>query len=632
MHSTNRSFLSAIAILVIGSATTVRAADQPAAAPQGKIPITKLSDLPPHSYSIPDKPSLLVENKAAVLELAKAVEKDIKADLDKYDIQDQTAVRRFYGSLLTIAMLKADFTVAREFVHKVRNLQEKPAQKLTSGLVTESIIDALETGGPDFHSALRANLDERLRGLPYQEVQEVLKSTKASTEVASRNLMLGGIASSLDPAAASGKLSQDLATGILSAAYALQYFIPNKDDIVAAYTAILDANKTERKPDIWAARDVALDGSQKTTPVVVGIWDSGTDVTLFKDQLFTNTKEVPDNQKDDDKNGFVDDAHGIGWTLHSDHSTDLLFPIRTVLSDPDAYKTDLKGITDLQANLDSPEATALKQKLAGLGQDKVKPFIEGLGAYSQYAHGTHVAGIAVHGNPAARILVSRITFDYHAIPEKPTIEQANKDAAAMVQTVDYFKNNGVRAVNMSWGGDLRSIETALEQNNAGGTPDERRALARKIYDIGYKSLHDAIQGAPEVLFVIAAGNSNNDVKFDEVFPSSFQVPNVIVAGAVDQAGDQTSFTSFGNVDVFSDGFEVESFIPGGERMKLSGTSMAAPNVTNLAAKLWAVHPKLTVVQVKQFIIQGADDRKSGDKTIRLMNPKNSMTLALTGSN
>jgi subtilisin family serine protease len=110
-------------------------------------------------------------------------------------------------------------------------------------------------------------------------------------------------------------------------------------------------------------------------------------------------------------------------------------------------------------------------------------------------------------------------------------------------------------------------------------------------------------------------------------PSSFKLPNVLVAGAVDQAGDQTSFTSFGNVDVYSSGFEVESYVPGGDRMKLSGTSMAAPNVTNLAAKLWALNPKLTVEQVKQYIVDSAEEKKAGDKTIRLLNPKASLSAA-----
>jgi subtilisin family serine protease len=593
----------------------------------GKIPITKLADLPPHSYKIPDKPSVLVMNKAAILELAGAVEKDMKADLDKYDIQDPTAVRRMYGTLLTIAMLKEDYPSAKQLVVQIRNLEDKPAQKLTSGLLAEAIMKAHESGAADLHAAIRSNLEQSLRALPYQEVQEVLKASKGSFEILSQNLLQGSIQASVDPAYQNGMISQALAGGVVSAGYALNNILPLKDDLVAAYAAVLDANKTEQKADIWAARDVTLDDSAKLSPVVVGIWDSGVDVSLYPKQLWVNTKEIPGNQKDDDKDGYVDDVNGIAWSLHSDKETALLFDIDKAVGNKDVYKGDLKGFEDLQANLDTPEAGALKQKLSGLTRDQVQPFLEGLNAYAQYAHGTHVAGIATRGNPAARVLACRITFDYHSIPEKPTVEQAVKDGDAMAKSVAYFKANGVRVVNMSWGGDLKSIETALEQNHAGGTPEQRRALARKLYDIDYKKLYDAVKGAPGTLFVIAAGNSDNNVKFDEVMPSSFKLPNVLVAGAVDQAGDQTSFTSFGNVDVYSSGFEVESYVPGGDRMKLSGTSMAAPNVTNLAAKLWALNPKLTVEQVKQYIVDSAEEKKAGDKTIRLLNPKASLSAA-----
>jgi len=593
----------------------------------GKIPITKLADLPPHSYKIPDKPSALLTNKPAILELAGAVEKDMKADLDKYDIQDPTATRRMYGTLLTIAMLKEDYPSAKQLVAQIRDLQDKPAQKLTSGLLAEAIMKAHESGAADLHAAVRANLEQALRALPYQEVQEVLKSNKGSFEVLSLNLMQGSIQASVDPAYQNGTISQDLASGLVQAGYTANNILPLKDDVIAAYGAVLDANKTEQKADIWPSRDVTLDESTKLSPVVVGIWDSGVDVALYPKQLWVNAKEIPGNQKDDDKDGYVDDVNGIAWSLHSDKETPLLFDIDKAVGSKDVYKGDLKGFEDVQANLDTPEATALKQKLSGLTRDQVQPFLEGLNAYAQFAHGTHVAGIASRGNPAARLLACRITFDYHSIPEKPTIEQAVKDGDAMAKSVAYFKTNGARVVNMSWGGDLKSIETALEQNHAGGTPEQRRALARKLYDIDYKKLFDAIKGAPGTLFVIAAGNSDNNVKFDEVMPSSFKLPNVLVAGAVDQAGDQTSFTSFGNVDVYSSGFEVDSYVPGGDRMKLSGTSMSAPNVTNLAAKLWAVNPNLTVEQVKQYIVQNAEEKKAGDKTIRLLNPKASLSAA-----
>ena len=61
-----------------------------------------------------------------------------------------------------------------------------------------------------------------------------------------------------------------------------------------------------------------------------------------------------------------------------------------------------------------------------------------------------------------------------------------------------------------------------------------------------------------------------------------------MVGAVNQAGDETSFTSYGDtVVVDADGYNLESCVPGGTRLKLSGTSVATPNVANLAAKLFA---------------------------------------------
>ncbi len=320
----------------------------------------------------------------------------------------------------------------------------------------------------------------------------------------------------------------------------------------------------------------------------------------------------------------------MGYLLQGDYTPELLFPIRSLVADPKQFEQYIKGLLDAQANIDSAEATELKRKMSSLPKEEYQPFIEGLSAYGNYAHGTHVAGIALEGNPTARLLTARITFDHRIIGDKPTIAQAYKDAAASVRTVDYFVENGVRVVNMSWGGDLAGIEASLEQHGVGATPEERKALARRMYDITYKALFEALRDAPDVLFVIAAGNSDNDVEFDEVYPSSFKLPNVMVAGAVDQAGDETSFTSFGNVDVYANGFEVESYVPEGERLKFSGTSMAAPNVTNLAAKLWTLRPDLTVAEVKRLIIDGADDRQAGERRYKLMNPKRSVALATGG--
>lgn len=129
-----------------------------------------------------------------------------------------------------------------------------------------------------------------------------------------------------------------------------------------------------------------------------------------------------------------------------------------------------------------------------------------------------------------------------------------------------------------------------------------------------------MQSAPDILFVTIAGNNDSDIAFEETIPPSFRLPNLIVVGAVDQAGQQTGFTSTGdNIAVYADGFEVESVVPGGAHVRMSGTSMAAPEVTNLAAKLLAIDPDLTPEQVIAVITKTADPGEAPN--IRRIGPR-----------
>ena len=608
-----------LAVIFCFGAANVQAQAPPAALPApgqiqtgqinpGKIKITKLADLPPHTYRVSGKAADFVKNDAAVASLARQVEADVQHDLAAYDIQDPTTLRGLYGTLATTAMLRRDYPSALADIQQVRNDTDKPQEKLTSGLTLRALIASLQSPSGDVSKTLEANVQTALERLPYDQVQDSLKSSKGNYEIISEPLLLGSLSAGVDPVMQTGSVSQDVAGELLGAAFTERYILPNKAALLAAYTAVTGEHKTTVKPDIWPARDITLAPPMKLHPVLVGIWDSGVDLSLYPSHSWTDT------------NG----THGIAFTLHSNPSPSLIYPLP---AQDQKYRAYLKGFEDLQANVDSPDAAAVRAKLGTLSQAQVKPFLEGLSQYGNYAHGTHVTGIALRGDPAAHVVVSRLTFDYHLIPEKPTVAQAKKDAAATVTSVHYFQSHGVRVVNMSWGGDLASIDTALEQNKFSGTPAERRALAKKIYNIGYSGLYSAMKADPTTLYVIAAGNSDNNVEFSDVFPSSFKLPNVLVVGAVDQAGDQTSFTSFGNVDVYSDGFEVNSYIPGGDHARLSGTSMAAPQVTNLAAKLFAVKPSLTVAQAKAIIINTSDARRIGTRTVRLINPKKAVRAA-----
>ena len=122
------------------------------------------------------------------------------------------------------------------------------------------------------------------------------------------------------------------------------------------------------------------------------------------------------------------------------------------------------------------------------------------------------------------------------------------------------------------------------------------ATAARYFQMFKESFVNAMQEAPNILFVAAAGNANNDARFDEFIPSAIDLPNTMTAGAVDKAGDEAAFTSCGKVDVYANGYEVDSVLPGGDHLSASGTSAASPQVTNLAAKLFAKYPQLTAVQ------------------------------------
>jgi subtilisin family serine protease len=586
----------------------------PPEVPAPKPKITKLDDLPRHTYPVQGSVVDLVTSKEKFDPFAADVRANVEKDLATYDIEDKTTLKRLKGTLLALDLITGRNDEARALITELRGLEDKPALKLTSGFLAETRLDVMDQTHqtditqPDFQKPFEAELGKRAAALPWNIVQDELKHTKAGYEIRSTNLLLGEIKSEIDPAVQkTGSLSNDLADAVIGIRASLEFAIPLKAPVVAALGSVIQAHNVA-KTDIWKDRSVMLTKADKAKPVVIGIWDSGVDPKVYPKQLFTVTPPNPV------------DPHGLAFDLHSNPVHGELYPMGDNARRLPELKSQIKGLLDLQAAIDSPDATALRARMSGLSQEEVKPFLEDLSLFGNYIHGTHVAGIASEGNPFARLLIARITFDYHLIPEKPTVEQAKKDAAAYQAAVDYFKQHNVRVVNMSWGGSLKDVDDALEKNGVGDA-EERKKEAREIFDIGKNGLYEALKSAPDILFVTAAGNSNNDVNFDEVIPSSFVLPNLMTVGAVDIAGEETSFTSFGsNVTAYADGFEVESHIPGGSELKLSGTSMASPNVANLAAKLFALDPALKPGDVIDLIKGGLDVAQT-DKRILLINPR-----------
>ncbi|MEO8484755.1 MAG: S8 family serine peptidase [Betaproteobacteria bacterium] len=579
--------------------------------------IDKAADLPRFEYRIDGKVDGLLADPAKFSTFAAAVRRDTQSVLDRYEIADRATERQLLATLMQVDWIEGRHDAAMATLARIRALEEKPADKLTSGMMLRAVDGARRATGAASGDAYRAEVAKRLGGelgtLPYAVVENNVKGAKTSAEIVSEALVLGQVRDVIQPIVdRTGSLSSDFAPAIVAARYRLAVQLPLKATLVDVYSRYLAANRVD-KPDIWAARDASLPPGRDYQPVAVAIWDSGVDTALFRDRLVRDASGAPAL---------------IAFDRYSDPAQGELYPVPAALKDKlPRMKARLKGFSDLQANVDSAEATEVKQYLSNLRADEYRAAIEELGAAGNYIHGTHVAGIAAAGNPYVRLATARIEFTHTLQPDPcPTLELARKDARNTQAYVDFFRRSGVRVVNMSFGGNVADVEGQLEQCGIGKTPDERKAIAREWFDIGKVAFVEAMASAPGILFVAAAGNANADSSFAEAVPADIVLPNLVTVGAVDKAGDEAPFTSYGKtVVVHANGYLVESTIPGGERIPESGTSMSAPQVTNLAAKILAVNPSLAPPQVIAIIRDTAETTADGRRV--LIHPQKAVAAA-----
>ena len=581
------------------------------------------ADLPRFNYPIPGTATqLLTSDDATFNAFAETVRRDVDSVLNDYDIEDHATMRGLLGVKLNLEILAGQNQQALSTIDRLRAVQDKPDAKLTSGLLITAMIDAEKQSGETSGSAYEADFQKdyaaELKPLPWAVVSENLKQAKSSAEIVTPALVLGSVKAGVEPAVAkTHQLSNDLAWGLINARLALKRVLPLQKATLADLTDEVAANNV-KKPDIWAARNVVLTEGDHLTPVRVAIWDSGTDLSLFPGRVYTVPNPNPGEDPHDiafDLKGFP--AHGYLYPMTPEEKAGFSKMIG-----------NLQGLADLQESIDSPEAAVLRKELKSMKPAEVPDFLQNLEFYASMSHGTHVGGIAAQGNPAIRLAVGRITFDWHNVPLPPTVEMSERDAKNDQAYVDWFKKNRIRVVNMSWGGGPQDYEIALEKNGIGKNAAERKAMASKLFAIERKGLYDAMKSAPGILFICAAGNSDNNATFNEMVPSSFVLPNLLTVGAVDQGGDEASFTSYGpTVKVDADGYEVESLVPGGAKVRMSGTSMASPNAVNLAAKLIALDPKLTPEQTIKLIEEGATTSPDGRR--HNINEKRSVELLRT---
>ena len=216
--------------------------------------ISKKDDLPRHSYSIGMQAVdlYLPENRASLMALAAQLRADIESDLASYNIQDANTLQGFYADLGSVALMEKRWQDYLDLLDKRRELETKLANKLTMGLLGEAVAKAHLMEADDVSAQVKVILENRLSELPYATVQDNLKSTKGSSEILSRALVLGSIESGVQPVLdnTNGEMSYDIAARLVGSVFTLDHFIPLAGMVGQIYGDVIAANKIE-KQDIW---------------------------------------------------------------------------------------------------------------------------------------------------------------------------------------------------------------------------------------------------------------------------------------------------------------------------------------------------------------------------------------------
>jgi subtilisin family serine protease len=592
------------------------------AQPAEKKVVKSASDLPRFSYPVSGSASGLLQADAATFNaFAAKVGVDIDSVLSGYDIADRSTLRTLLGAKLNVEEVMGDSAGGLQTIEELRSAQDKPSARLLTGLLPRAwfhaALEAKGPTGPDFKASFTRYYAGEINSLPWPVVADTVKRSYVGARTVANAVIVGNVMTELDPAVRkSGALSNQEAWDLVASRANVILFVPLAPERAAVIGKYVSAHNVV-KPDIWAAREVTLTSDQMLTPVLVGIWDSGVDVSIYGNQMFN------------DPQATASGTHGVAFDDNGGPSNQWLYPLTAAqkAAYPE-FRDEVKGRLDIEDCRESPQATELIRKYRTWTPAQLDESFEREKVIGFYMHGTHCAGIAARGNPAARLVVARFDDQLPDLGFAPTQEWANRMAAAFAQMSEYFRTRHVRVVNMSWGDDPDEFELWLAKTGGGGDPALRKKTAADLYAIWYKAVESAIKGAPGTLFVCAAGNSDQNAGFTGYVPASLDLPNLIAVGAVNQAGEETSFTSYGDtVAVHANGYEVESFVPGGTRLKESGTSMASPNVVNLAAKLFALDPTLTPEKVVSLIKKGATTTSDG--RCHLIDEKRSVELLTT---
>jgi subtilisin family serine protease len=360
---------------------------------------------------------------------------------------------------------------------------------------------------------------------------------------------------------------------------------------------------------------------RNATMIIVAVIDNAFDLQHedLKQNIWTNTREIAGNGIDDDHNGYTDDMNGWNFRGSSDgtiHINDQAEATRVytlwknVYDNPDtagfskakksewlmyqkAKKEYLEKSRDpnesaedrmyyynpafnARKGVDSPDS--LEQRYYGI---PVGPLP------AELSHGTHVAGIigAVRNNGKG---IDGIADHVLIMPIVATTNGGDERDKDIANAILYAVDNGARIINMSFS---------------------------KKYSPYKKRVDDAVLYAElkNVLIFHAAGNSGDNDDTASYYPTGVYIDGTKASNFITVGWSRPKFdyrlahpnSNYGKtqVDLFAPGSDIYSLIPLNAYGEKSGSSMATPMVTGVAALLLSYFPSLSIAQVKEILLK-----------------------------
>lgn len=203
---------------------------------------------------------------------------------------------------------------------------------------------------------------------------------------------------------------------------------------------------------------------------------------------------------------------------------------------------------------------------------------------STYDHGTHVAGIIA----AAK----------------------NQKGIAGIIANNKVKIMDLKALGGSDGdGDTENVIKAIKYAEANGATICNLSFGTTEYD---EDLYNAMKNS-KMLFVCAAGNGDSlnrgyDDDIIPTYPASFDLDNIISVANISYDGklDPTSNYGKSSVDIAAPGSDIISSIANNHYAYMTGTSMAAPMVTAVAAMVYSYHQDYSITDTKNAVLSSVN--------------------------